>query len=570
MYIDGEFNVESTQEVSLGFGYGDHRLTSTSSEFKIAQNRDNSLDNNFKFNGGIDEIRLYNSTLSATSVAQLYDLTQRDPKLFYVDAFASGANNGSSWADALTNLSDALDSAAQFGDTVFVAAGTYYPGNTNQSYSVNNTFSIKDGVKIFGGFSGTETLISERLVGQNETILSGDFNDDDQAVGFNESSRSENAYNVITPGKNVTIDGFTIKDGNAVLTTDPSKRTGAAIVRIHQSSNGGDTLMVKNCIIKNNVAWAQAGGIYCDFQPGAANENCALIIENCEFYNNVSTVGAAVSIANRSLGTTNLVQENCLYHSNRIEDFETSRLGLSGSAMFLFSITDGGVLNSTFTNLTIAQNVSNGTGAGIPAPIAYRVNSTNAVLNLDVRNSIIKEANNESSFGLQSNGSSQKMDDLTIRNTRITETSFSNESKNPSSNNLTSAQPIFADMLGGDYSLTDANSNLIDAGNNTYVSSAIDLANDTRIYNNVVDLGAFEFQGTTSSEELIVGNLNIIYPNPAQNFIVTEKGDISIFDLNGKLVLQTQSVGIVDISTLNNGTYLVHSNSSTSKFIVVK
>ncbi|MBK7938735.1 MAG: hypothetical protein IPJ82_17340 [Lewinellaceae bacterium] len=59
-------------------------------------------------------------TLTAASVASAQTI--------YVKSNASGANNGSSWADAFTSLDAAL-AAAVPGNQIWVAAGTYKPAN---------------------------------------------------------------------------------------------------------------------------------------------------------------------------------------------------------------------------------------------------------------------------------------------------------------------------------------------------------------------------------------------------------------------------------------------------------
>jgi len=76
----------------------------------------------------------------------------------YVNASATGLDNGTSWTDAYTQLQDAL-SAAISGDEIWVAQGTYKPGDSGATTA---TFTLKDGVAIYGGFAGTETSRSAR------------------------------------------------------------------------------------------------------------------------------------------------------------------------------------------------------------------------------------------------------------------------------------------------------------------------------------------------------------------------------------------------------------------------
>ena len=110
----------------------------------------------------------------------------------YVDADATaGANDGSTWDDALTDLQPAL-TAAGSGTEIWVAAGTYKPtSGTDRSAS----FQMKNGVTLYGGFDPSvgDTAFEDRDWEANETILSGDLNGDD---GPDFANNGENSYHV--------------------------------------------------------------------------------------------------------------------------------------------------------------------------------------------------------------------------------------------------------------------------------------------------------------------------------------------------------------------------------------
>jgi hypothetical protein len=108
-------------------------------------------------------------------------------------------NYCSSWATAC-DLQTALDSAVS-GDEIWVKMGVYYPGSSG---STSSTFTMKNGVAVYGGFNGTETSRDQRDWQTNKTILSGDIDKNDTNTDGNNivetwnDTRGSNAYHVVT------------------------------------------------------------------------------------------------------------------------------------------------------------------------------------------------------------------------------------------------------------------------------------------------------------------------------------------------------------------------------------
>ena len=100
----------------------------------------------------------------------------------YVTQIAAGIGDGSTWLNASADIQAMIDSSLA-GDTVWVAAGTYYPtsdplGNPSPADPRDKTFALKNGVKVFGSFAGTEASLSQRtlaVINANASVLSGDI-----------------------------------------------------------------------------------------------------------------------------------------------------------------------------------------------------------------------------------------------------------------------------------------------------------------------------------------------------------------------------------------------------------
>lgn len=109
----------------------------------------------------------------------------------FVNAGAGGLNNGTSWANAFQDLSDALDQASLTASALnpvelWIARGVYTPGRGSGDQTA--TFTVVDGVQLFGGFTGGETDLSQRDAESNETILSGNLGHNDAIFGCDPSS----------------------------------------------------------------------------------------------------------------------------------------------------------------------------------------------------------------------------------------------------------------------------------------------------------------------------------------------------------------------------------------------
>ncbi len=237
--------------------------------------------------------------------------------IVYVDSAAGGAGDGTNWADAFTDLADALALAADPLITVsevWVADGDYTPDRGTGAAALS--FELSDGIRLFGGFAGGEARFSDRDPVENPAVLTGDLAGDDaqgsldrEAFEACESGQGvphppgcqefdldddgdvdiwdevlalriiDNSWHVVhvpSDASGCVLDGFTVRGGNALI-SDPWEGGGLL-------NEGGVT--IRSCILEGN--WAYSGGGVASYQT-ATN----LRATDCVFRENYADFGGA-------------------------------------------------------------------------------------------------------------------------------------------------------------------------------------------------------------------------------------------------------------------------------------
>ncbi|MBW2029999.1 MAG: right-handed parallel beta-helix repeat-containing protein [Deltaproteobacteria bacterium] len=200
-------------------------------------------------------------------------------RVVYVDGTKIQPGDGRSWDTAYRSLTAALKDAAGDGARVFVASGTYRPSSGDRSAS----FELAPGVRLFGGFSGTERSLRERSPEKNPTILSGEIG----RAGY----RKDNSYHVVVGADGAVINGFTITGGYADGVAFDSH--GGGMINYRRTRQGpprghrtGFSPEVRNCRFVEN--YARDGGAVYNYDRGEPR------FVNCVFENNRADYGGAV------------------------------------------------------------------------------------------------------------------------------------------------------------------------------------------------------------------------------------------------------------------------------------
>lgn len=250
-----------------------------------------------------------------TLIGQL--ATHAEAGTVYVSKTGNNTNNGQTWATAKLTVAAGL-STALAGDEVWVAAGIFVENIT-----------LKTGVALYGGFSGSETLLNQRNWVTSMTILDGNF-----LTG-----------NVVTSPSGATattrIDGFTIRNGRptnvgagiACSSSSPTISNNVIIGNAATTGTGGGILcsgsaapIISNNLIIGNSAATNGGGVAC-FSPSSPTISNNTIVGNSGSRGGgIYSSSASPTISNNIIalnssgvftsGGTPVLQNNCIYNPN--------------------------------------------------------------------------------------------------------------------------------------------------------------------------------------------------------------------------------------------------------------
>ncbi len=428
------------------------------------------------------------------------------------------------WTNAC-QLQTALEKAT-LGDNIWVAAGIYYPGTT-----VSDTFKLKDGVAIYGGFTGTETTLQQRDWETNVTILSGDIDQNDTSnegiIEDIEHIKGKNAaYVVRSTGVTTTtlLDGFfiTAATRNGIHNTNSNTVFQNMIIRGNTASFGGgggmynfnSTTVLSNVTFLNNNAAYPGGGMYntnsrVTMQKVAFRENLfgamvndgsTLVITDVTFFHNSGT-----GMSNRK-STIKMVHGSFFGNTGTgMDNVESDVSLISGS---ILGSRNGGMINNRstaylyntllstnnnagLTNINSNVRITNGTitsnyGDGIANSASHPVVQNSIVWGniIQVRNistsvptftySLVQNSGGSRDWSTRmgvDGGNNMDVDPQFVE--------FVPASSNPTSFGNYHLKPVSAAIDKGNYGLFPS-------------EIATDLDGDVRIFNDRIDLGAYE------------------------------------------------------------------------------
>ncbi|MBZ4188679.1 DUF5123 domain-containing protein [Niabella beijingensis] len=459
-------------------------------------------------------------------------------QVLFVDAAATGANNGTSWTNAYQSLSLALQTAQTNPSVteIWVAKGTYSPASTNNR---DSSFYInRNNLRLYGGFAGNETSPDQRNIAANTTTLDGrNIAYHTMIIELDTSLANPPAIDNTT-----LIDGFTFINGNAnkggVTGNYHPQYAGGALFISCSGVSQNITPVLQNCTFKNNYAF-QGGGAVAYY--GISTASNTFRVFNCIFQENrASYAGGGLSIMQLDAayygvpGVYNTAVSHCSFNGNIVDNASQSQ-GATGGGIDVLGDGQLRVTGTVFSNNTITKAgtqavykgsaISLRTGNSKPAPAltlvnslvyysgsenfpvlynaagtAHLINSTlfnaqGAVLHMNantgntIENSIFWTGAANTDVMTAGSGSPA------VTFTNSTYTATYPPAITVTAQNASTSDPLFNNPAAGDFTLQAA-SPAINTGDNALYNVGIygnaDLAGYNRVANSIIDMGAYE------------------------------------------------------------------------------
>lgn len=335
-YLKGEVKIKVNPPFQLSKISGDFSGTTDSISFSPI---DGEIDYTYFYirmlsaekGAAIDTIYLETEGASYASKIRIKSSAYSTPERIYVKKDASGNNDGTNWSNAYTNLHSALQKAV-FADTVLIAKGTYYPHDSLETVS----FEINNGVKLIGSLVGNETIIdstvlADRDLYNNATILSGDIDHNDEA-------RSNNNYNSDYVLIVDHADTTTIIDGITIASAE--EYSGYGLKNLYSAS------IFKNIVFVYNDAGDTGGAMYNYFSTSKFIN--VTIFQNGCGYNDYGAAmhnfSSSTTFINTLIWDNNSDNNIDIYNENgSVTTFEHCLIQFSGgSSSWYANGTDGG------------------------------------------------------------------------------------------------------------------------------------------------------------------------------------------------------------------------------------
>lgn len=478
---------------------------------------------------------------TATVGGGIANWTNSAPTLNNVDISANAATAGGGMynydgaAPVLTNVS-IIQNYAITGSGGGMFNNSSAPSLTDVTISQNT--ALADGGGIYSTASAAPVL-NNVIITTNTAVNGGGMYNDDSAAP------------VITGG---TISANTATSGGGMYNSDSAPIILGVTFEDNTAVNNGGAICnftnapaaITNTIINGNSA-ENGGGVF-------NNDHSLAQLTNVKITGNAATTGFGGGIYNKMNSSS--VITSCLIAGNTA--------GTSGGGIF-----NNDNSSPVLTNVTITSNSAVSQGGGVCN------NASNPVF----RNSILY--GNTDTTGVNTFNFNESVP--IYYNSLVEFSSSSWDALGVDGGNNIDADPMF---LGVTFTFQEA-SPAINAGSNTYFNEGqtpdlsgvtTDLAGNDRIYDDVVDLGAYEFQGVLGVANPAHNTKLSYYPNPVTNLLTITSAvaisNVTVYNMLGQQVLNGQFnavSGQINMETLKAGNYIVKITAkNTSSFMVIK